>query len=426
MSDNTLLRLPFLSIGLWLVVFLIVNHQSALAADGPVKDLEKAIKSGKQQILFAGKENEDLTIKKGIAVTGTSPDKALISGDIKMENGSSLANVTVSGKRTVIEIAKGASVTLSNVTVRGGADMGIYAPEGGGTLTVRNSRITKNRKGFYILPGKNLNLYGNVVSENKEEGLDVRAGTTGTITGNRFVNNGEGGAEIIAGSARLSVTGNTFAGNKSSGLAIQSYSGAGKAPGSVLLAKNTFSQNGDFGLTCISPSKGGAGLAFYRSTIKATDNTFTGNKRGVISPECGVSNRSSAEAAPPVEAAESPVTVIDRAALREEAHAYFEETVTLLHEREHLLEETLAHVEAALPWQKRLFQPALTSEAAQPIIQDIARINELRDILGHFPEEWLDTVLRERREAVVAESLRRMEELRQYFERLQKPLLQLR
>lgn len=194
-----------------------------LGAEGSVKDLEKAIKSGKKQILFAGKENEDLTIKANIAVTGTSPDKALIYGDIKMENGSSLSNVTVAGKKTVITIAKGASVTLSNVTVRGGSESGIFAPEGGGTLTIKNSRILKNRKGFYILPGKNLNISGNVVSGNDEEGLDVRAGTSGSIVGNQFVNNGEGGAEIIVGSARLTISRNTFSGNKSSGLALQAY-----------------------------------------------------------------------------------------------------------------------------------------------------------------------------------------------------------
>lgn len=422
MSDNTSLKivlaLSFLGAALLAA--------PAWAADKPVSNLEKAIKSGKKDILFAGKESDDITIKKGVQVTGTSPDKAVIYGDITMENGSSLANVTVSAKRVGIEVAKGASVTLSNVTVRAADDTGIFAPEGGGTLSVRNSRIIKNRKGFYILPGKNLNLSGNVVSGNREEGMDVRAGTSGSIRGNQFVENGEGGAEIIAGSARLIVANNTFARNKSSGLAIQSYSGAGKAPGSVELSGNTFSQNGDFGLRCISPSAGGAGAAFYRATVKAVDNVFSGNKRGMIAPECSIVNRASPAPEAENEAAAETTALTDRAALRQEMAEYFDLTAERLHEEEHALEETLADFEHARPWYERLWAPAVEGRAKDEIIGAIARINELRDELGAFPPEWLTPEGEVRQKAIVSRSLERMEELRQYFERLQKPLLQLR
>jgi hypothetical protein len=332
-------------------------------------------------------------------------------GDIKMENGSSLANVTVIGKTIAITIAKGASVTLSNVTVQGGSDTGIFAPEGGGTLTVKNSRIIKNRKGFYILPGKNLNFSGNTVSENKEEGLDVRAGTSGNITGNQFVNNGEGGAEIIAGSARLTIKGNTFAGNKSSGLAIQSYAGSGKAPGSVALNNNTFANNHDFGLSCISPSKGGAGAAFYKATIKAIDNTFRANGAGNISAECGgvVNHTSAASTETNNNQSTAELAREERAKLRSEALSYFDETAALLHEREYLLEQTLVAYAEAMPWNKRLFAPAVEGVAKDQIIDDIARINELRTVIATFPEEWLTPELAVRQAAVVSRSLERME-----------------
>lgn len=424
------LRYPNIASCLILALFGLVFCWPAglQAAEKVETNLEKAIKSGKKQILFSGKEKDDITIKSGVAVTGTG--SASIMGDIKMENGSSLANVTVIGKTIAITVAKGASVTLSNVTVQGGSDTGIFAPQGGGTLTVKNSRIIKNRKGFYILPGKNLNLSGNTVSENKEEGLDVRAGTSGSITGNQFVNNGEGGAEIIAGSARLTIKGNTFAGNKSSGLAIQSYAGSGKAPGSVALNNNTFANNRDFGLSCISPSKGGAGAAFYKATIKAIDNTFRANGAGNISAECGgVVNRSSAvieNQAEDNEAAASEESAINRDKLRAEAVGYFDDTISLLHEREYLLEQTLVAYAEAMPWNKRLFAPAVEGVAKDQIIEDIARINELRTVIATFPEEWLTPELAVRQAAVVSRSLERMEELRQYFERLQKPLFQLR
>ena len=419
-SRPAIIQITFLTL---LVGGWIFALPTAFGADGPVKDLEMAIKSGKKQILFAGKENEDLTIKAGVSVMGTSPDKALIYGDIKMENGSSLSNVTVAGKRTVITIAKGASVTLSNVTVRGGADVGIFAPEGGGSLTVKNSRILKNRKGFYILPGKNLNIIGNVVSSNDEEGLDVRAGTSGTVSGNQFVDNGEGGAEIIVGSARLTITRNTFARNKSSGLALQAYSGAGKAPGNVQVSNNTFSGNKNFGLTCGSPSKGGAGGVFFRQVVRLIDNTFGANGSGNIDPVCAVANRSSA-----VEEINDPEVIDEDEArrtrekeLKREAEQFFDLTAMLLHDEEYSLEMTLHEYEAALFWQERLWQPAVPQNGVLMVVERIARINELRDTLAQFPEEWLSETMQAEQTALVKESLRRMEELRQYFERLQKP-----
>lgn len=423
MSDN--IFLPTLRFGSFLaLVGVIFFSMPVQAAEGPVTNLEKALKSGKKQILFAGKENDDVTIKSGVAVTGTSPDKASINGDIKMENGSSLSNVTVSGKKIPITIAKGASVTLSNVTVRGGTDAGIFAPEGGGTLTIRNSRITKNRKGFYILPGKGLNISGSIINENKEEGLDARAGTSGSLVGNQFINNGEGGAEIIAGGAKLTLRNNTFAGNKSSGLAIQSYAGSGKAPGNIVLDSNTFANNRDFGLTCSSPSKGGAGAVFYKATIKAVDNTFRANGAGNISAECGgVVNRSSA-----LETKEEPQSTqvdprIEEEKLRDEARQHFEETIVLLHDQEYALELTLTALDQAVPWSKRIFSPVITGPTVERIVRDIATINELRSWLDVFPIEWLTEEQLVEQKMVVKRSLERMEALRQYFERLQKPLI---
>lgn len=421
MSHNTF-HYRVLALGLLGAVLCMTP---VMAAEKPVTNLKKALKSGKREILFTGKESDDITIKKGIAVVGTDPAKAVIYGDVKMENGASLSNVTVSAKRIGIEVAKGASVTLSNVTVRNATDSGIFAPEGGGTLSIKNSRIIKNRKGFYILPGKNLNISGSVISENQEEGMDIRAGVSGTLSGNQFTNNREGGAELIAGSANLKLVNNTFSGNKASGLAIQSYRGSGKRPGSVVVQSNTFSGNGEHGINCLSPSGGGGGRAFYQATIKAIDNTFRGNGEAAIAPECGVSNRSSAVAAEKKEdQTPEAFSVTDPKILQEEFRQYFSLTVGLLHDREFALEESLRDLDQATPWGKRLFRPVISGVTQEYLVEEIAKINELRTTLAQFPEEWLDEAMQRERDQVVGRSLERMEELRQYFEHLQKPMFQ--
>lgn len=417
----------FLSALIGAVFFLVPG-----TACGKVEtNLDKALKSGKKDIVFSGKESDNIVIKKGVSVTGASIDKATITGTIKMENGSSLANVNVAARGNVITILPGASVTLINVTVRGGEEAGIYAPGGGGTLTVKNSRITKNRKGFYILPGKNLNLSGNVVTNNDEEGLDVRAGASGSIVGNHFAENGEGGAEIIAGGTSLRILRNTFSHNQSSGLAIQSYRGSGKAAGSIALEGNAFVGNGGYGIHCLSPSGGGGGPAFYRATVRALDNSFRGNREGMIDRECGgIVNRSSAAPEAPQEAGAAaiptPESVPDELALREEATAHLEAAIALLHDEEYFLEQILNEYEAAIPWWQRLREAPITGEAKEEIIGRIAIINGLRETVAAFPREFTDEALERKRQETVLRSLRRMEELRQYFERLQKPVFQLR
>ena len=405
-----------LYVGVFLSLFL--TQATGEAAVKPTKDLESAVKSGNKNILFEGKEKESFTVKSGVTITGTSPTKAVISGDIKLENGVTLSNVTVSGSEIPITIMKGANVTLSNVTVQSGVDAGIIALEGGGTLTIKNSRITKNRKGLFIMPGKNLVLSGNVVSNNREEGLDARTGTTGTISGNQFLGNGEGGAEIIGGSARLLIQGNTFARNKADGLTIQSYSGSGKSAGSVKINGNTFDSNGSFGLSCQSPSIGGADATFYRRTISAVDNIFRGNKNGVIDRECGgVVNRIVTE-----EKKEGGVTDKDS---EEEALARakgeFEEMVTALHEAEHEIELQLNRVEGR-NYIPLFLKPALRLDEEERFVTAFTELDALREEITVFPRTE-DADWEQSRQDTLLTSLRRKDVLLQSFERLKQRVI---
>ena len=253
-------------------------------------NLSKALKSGKKEIQFSGKEKESVRIPKGVHVTGSSPEKAMISGDVVMADGSSLANVTVNGKAISITIDRGASVSLTNVTVTGATDAGIFAPKGGGTLTISNSRIRQNRKGIFLLSDKRLVLLGSSITNNQEEGLDMHAGTSGSITGSTFANNKEGGMEVIINGSSFTISGSTFSGNASSGIALQSYGGGGGGArtGNLVLTGNTFSGNGNFGIDCKNPQ--GTGGAFFGLSVKASGNTFGGNKKGLISGECGIRN----------------------------------------------------------------------------------------------------------------------------------------
>lgn len=269
---------------------LLLAPSPALAAE---TNLSKALKSGKKTIEFTGKEKESVRIPKGVTVIGSSPEKAIISNDIVLSDGAGLKNITVSGKVIGITIDKGASVTLENVTVTGASDSGIFAPLGGGSLTMRNSRIQNNRKGVFLLRGKGVNISGSTLQGNKEEGLDMHGGAAGSLIGNTFRNNGEGGVEVIIDSSSLTITNNTFADNKASGIALQSYGGEyGLAKtGKFILQNNTFRGNGNFGIDCKNPQGGGG--AYFAGSTRATDNTFAANKKGTIAGTCFFANKQS-------------------------------------------------------------------------------------------------------------------------------------
>lgn len=264
--------------------FLTPNVQ----AEEVVKnDLADAIKDGEKDIRFSGKENDDVKIQKGVQVIGENPAKATINGDVTMEDGAILKNVTVNAKFIGISVEKGATATLENVTIKGATDAGIFTKEGGGTLTVHNSRITKNRKGFYILPGKNLNITGNQITDNGEEGLDIRKNVSGIISGNTMARNAESGAEVILGDSTVTITKNIFVQNKASGLALQFYSK--NKLGKVTVSSNNFSRNIQYGLVCNNPSGGKRPSGFFKNSVKLAENSFVANQKGAMRG-CGVVN----------------------------------------------------------------------------------------------------------------------------------------
>lgn len=370
--SRTVLRVPrALLIGIFL--FSLGIPQS-LGADG----LEKALKSGKKEVKFSGKEKEDVRIPKGVRVTGSGPGKAVISGDISMADGSSLANVTVNGGRIAITIDKGASVSLTNVTVTGSSDAGIFAPKGGGTLTITNSRIQQNRKGIFLLSGKRLALSGSSITNNQEEGLDMHAGTGGSINGNTFANNKEGGMEVIINGSSFTISGNTFSGNASSGIALQSYGGGGGGAktGSFVIRENTFANNGNFGIDCKNPL--GTGGAFFGASAKASDNTFTANKKGPTNGECGIRNRIAVEEVTD-EDSEPAKSLGEELREEEEMNSFSQEVQSSAEPLEALQKEVaVLENEAGVYTQKKIAQPKAARLIAQPPEEKLSETRLLR------------------------------------------------
>jgi len=87
---------------------------------------------------------------------------------------------------------------------------------------------------------------------------------------------------------------------------------------------------------------------------------------------------------------------------------------------------TLATYDELTPWSERLTEPVIDESEKLDLVEKIATINQLRDAIIDFPQEFSDDELDTKRQSVVRRSLERMEELRQYFERLRQPVFRLR
>ena len=251
----------------------------------PFNEIKDALDEGGKEIFIKkGTYKEDIILGKGIKLKGEGND-SIIKGSVIMKDDSSIVDLKVDGGG--VFIGKGNSVKLDNIKVTN-SSIGIET-EGNGTIKVLNSEISGNGKGMYIQRDKDVEIRSTVVSNNDEEGIDIRQNVDGLISGNKIKNNREGGIEVIAGGSELKISNNSIQNNKSSGIAIQYYKIANKN-GALRVFNNNISSNGNHGITCKNPSGGSPGESYWTESIDMGANNITGNKEGSFSSFCKFSD----------------------------------------------------------------------------------------------------------------------------------------
>ena len=229
-----------------------------------------------------GQYSEKVVLPKNVKLKGES-HKTVIK-ELVMKNGSEAENLAVKGGG--VEITKDARAELLNVEISG-AHIGIKT-SGRGKLIVRDSEINGNGKGFYLQYGKDVDIRGNEVTNNEEEGIDIRANVDGVIENNQISNNKEGGIEVVAGKSDLTIRNNIIKNNKASGIAIQFYKSI-KDLGALIIAGNVLSGNGNYGIDCKIPSGGKPSAGYWSQSVVFGYNRIEGNGKGILSKSCGFS-----------------------------------------------------------------------------------------------------------------------------------------
>ncbi len=265
-----------------------VNHDSQNgngSKDKPYKAIGKALEEKCTKVKVKdGKYKESITLRKGVSLEGEGDD-TIVVGKVKMNDDSSLEDVFVDDGG--VEILKNAKVNINNVRIEH-AHIGIVTV-GTGKLTVKNCKIKHNGKGLYLQYGKDVDLQNNVIANNGEEGVDIRANVDGIINGNIIESNKEGGIEVILGKSELKIMNNSIKHNKASGIAVQFYK-ENSSVGSVTISGNKLVGNGNYGIDCKIPSGGRPMVDYWSKSINFGYNFVSGNGKGSLSAQCKFKN----------------------------------------------------------------------------------------------------------------------------------------
>lgn len=254
---------------------------------GSIEDAVAEIKDkgGKKIIVSPGSYGAAFTLPKGVELTGSDTKEVIITGSIRMEEASKLSRVTVDTGG--ISVAGKADIKISKVRVRDVLSVGIKVDEGSGTITIQDTEITGCKKGMYFQKGNVIRIENVEVSDNREEGIDIRENVSGSIRKSVFKNNGESGIEVVLGSSDLLIKDNTFSGNGASGVAAQFFHGAKKI-GDIRIDTNVMNNNKNYGVDCKTPQGGLESKDYFLNSIGVSGNTFSKNQAGEIAKRCRI------------------------------------------------------------------------------------------------------------------------------------------
>lgn len=256
----------------------------------PFKTIIEAVEKGGDVFIEDGKYDEDIELKKKTGLFGESENGVIVSGKIIMDDDTRIQDLTVRGVKTVIMIRKDADADIENCTIKDFGKIGILAVAGSGKLKVSDSKIINgDGKGFYIERGKVIELLNNEVTDNDEEGIDIRSKVKGTVSGNLITKNRESGIELIVGSSNLQIENNVIKRNGASGIATQFYPDARlNGKGQININDNSIGENKKYGLDCNRPQGGVPGVSYWKDSIELAGNNIYANKMKSINDYCNL------------------------------------------------------------------------------------------------------------------------------------------
>jgi len=259
----------------------------------PYNNINKALESASKKkvssiniYLKNGEYVGNIEIPENMNLYGENREKVVLKNDgsssmlpvITLNNNTSLANITVLGGH--IGILTKEQAIIENCSIKEFKKIGIDVAASNAEIIIKNSEISNSSgKGFYLQKGRKIQLIGNLVHNNKEEGIDLRQELSGEIRENEIYKNEESGIEMVVGKSSVKIENNKIWDNGANGIVFQYYDEMPEK-GTIIVSNNYIKSisSEEFAISVKSPS-GGEGRVknYWRDSITITsDNVIEG------------------------------------------------------------------------------------------------------------------------------------------------------
>lgn len=273
-------------------LYVDVNYQGWLkwgSEKHPYENIHEALEAATRKKtrpikihLGSGKYIGSIEIPENMEIHGESREGVILKNNgiqpisiVEMKNNSIVSNLTVLGGITGI-LAEGKAV-IENCSVRDFKKIGVDASASESEIIIKDCEISNSRgKAFYAQKGRKIQLIGNNIHDNKEEGLDLRQSVSGEIISNKIYNNEESGIESVVCGSYLRISKNEIWGNKSNGITFQYYEDE-KKDAEIIIENNRISaaDSEHFAISVANPSgEKNKPENFWRNSIKIYDDNI--------------------------------------------------------------------------------------------------------------------------------------------------------
>ncbi len=252
----------------------------------PYNNVFKAFEAARKKInlpkihLKNGEYPGNIEMPENMKIYGENREGVILKNNgplskISMKNNSFLSSLTVIGGTTGVLVEEQA--VIENCSIKEFKKIGIDASPAESEITVKNSEIFNGEgKGLYAQSGRKIQIIGNSIHDNKEEGLDLRQFVSGEISRNKIYNNGESGIESVVGGSYFKISENEIWGNKSNGITFQYYE-VEKKEAEIIVEKNkiTAGDSEHLAISVANPSgEKNKPQDYWRNSIKIYENNI--------------------------------------------------------------------------------------------------------------------------------------------------------
>jgi hypothetical protein len=275
---------------------IYVDDNASGTQDGSSKHPYKTIARGLDHAgendvvnVASGAYEENITLPKGVTLTGAGRDKTYIVADssrdsvVFMKDNTKLQGVTVRKGKVGVVVKEKSNVAITDSTIRDNKQEGVVALKGAtndrGKLSIIDCNIYDNGRSGVYTEKREIVILDSTIRDNGRNGVAFEAGSKIWIKNTTIRENKENGVFMrLDGSSLTLASGTNIRDNSRNGVAVESNGGSGW----VSIKRTKIVGNHHYAVARVA--KGSVNESVWKSiSLENPENVF-GNKLGNISP----------------------------------------------------------------------------------------------------------------------------------------------